>query len=219
MSDFIVHSIPGSPYGRAVLATLEEKGADYRFAAVQPGTLKLEPHLSRHPFGKIPVLQHGDFTPYETQAILRHLDRVFPSPPLTPSDARSAALMDQAMGVNDWYLFQGVSNIIGFQRVVGPMIMGLTPDEAVIAEAMPRAQTVFAELERMITEQDYFAGKSVSLADLLLAPQIDFFVGTPEWEILTGSRPNLVAWLGRMNARASMEKTTWPMVAELAKAA
>ena len=45
MSDFIVHSIPGSPYGRAVLATLEEKGADYRFAAVQPGTLKLEPHL------------------------------------------------------------------------------------------------------------------------------------------------------------------------------
>ena len=26
MSEFIVHSVPGSPFGRAVLAALEEKG-------------------------------------------------------------------------------------------------------------------------------------------------------------------------------------------------
>ena len=219
MSDFVIHSIPGSPFGRAVLATLEEKGARYRFAAVHPGTLKAEPHLSRHPFGKVPVLEHGDFKLYETQAILRYLDRVLPSPALTPADARSAALMDQAMGVNDWYLFQGVANIIAFQRVVGPIIMGLTPDEAAIAEAMPRAQAVFAELERMISNQPYFAGEAVSLADLLLAPQLDFFVGTPEWDVLTSARPNLVAWLERMNARESLKKTTWPMVTELAKAA
>jgi hypothetical protein len=25
MSEFVVHSVPGSPYGRAVFATLEEK--------------------------------------------------------------------------------------------------------------------------------------------------------------------------------------------------
>ena len=30
MSEFIVHSVPGSPFGRSVLATLEEKGARYR---------------------------------------------------------------------------------------------------------------------------------------------------------------------------------------------
>ena len=30
MTQITVHSIPGSPYGRAVLATLEEKGAKYR---------------------------------------------------------------------------------------------------------------------------------------------------------------------------------------------
>ena len=27
MSEFVVHSVPGSPYGRAVFATLEEKRA------------------------------------------------------------------------------------------------------------------------------------------------------------------------------------------------
>jgi glutathione S-transferase len=36
MSEFVIHSIPGSPYGRAALMALEEKGAAYRFAAVRP---------------------------------------------------------------------------------------------------------------------------------------------------------------------------------------
>lgn len=56
MSEFVVHSVPGSPFGRAVLAALEEKGAGYRLAAVAPGTLKVSPHIDRHPFGRVPVL-------------------------------------------------------------------------------------------------------------------------------------------------------------------
>jgi glutathione S-transferase len=31
----------------------------------------------------------------ETQAILRYVDRILPAPPLTPSDSRRAARMDQ----------------------------------------------------------------------------------------------------------------------------
>ena len=41
MPQFIVHSVPGSPYGRAVLATLVEKGASLRLSPVIPGTLKV----------------------------------------------------------------------------------------------------------------------------------------------------------------------------------
>jgi glutathione S-transferase len=219
MSDFVVHSIPGSPYGRAVLATLEEKGAPYRFAAVTPGTLRAEPHVSRHPFGKIPVLEHGDFTLYETQAILRYLDRILPTPPLAPADPQAAARMDQAMNVNDCYLFNGVANIILFQRVVGPRLLGLTPDEALIAEAMPKAETVFSELERLLAGKPYFTGPDVSLADILLACHIDFFLGTPEWDHLSPARPEVAAWLDRMNARPSLARTTWAQVAEMAAGA
>jgi glutathione S-transferase len=219
MSEFIVHSIPGSPYGRAVLATLEEKGSAYRLNPVAPGTFQAEPHISRHPFGKVPVLQHGEFMLYETQAILRYLDRVAPDPALTPADPRAAARMDQVMNVNDWYFFNGVANTIGFQRVVGPKLMGLAPDEAVCEAAMPRAHQVFNEYSRLLGDQPYFAGEAASLADLLLACQIDFFDGLPEWGPLTASNPNLVAWLARMNARPSMQVTTWERVAEMAKAA
>ncbi|MDQ0465773.1 glutathione S-transferase [Caulobacter ginsengisoli] len=216
MSEFILHSIPGSPFGRAVLATLAEKGAACRFNLVPPGGMKAAEHLARHPFGRIPVLEHDGFLLYETQAILRYLDRVLPGPALTPADPKAAARMDQMMNVSDWYLFQGVNNVIGFQRVIGPRLMGLTPDEAAIAEAMPRAQAVFAELSRALGDQAFFAGETLSLADLLIAPQVDFFQEMPEWGPLTEGRPNLAAWLARMNARPSMGATTWERVAALA---
>jgi glutathione S-transferase len=219
MSEFIVHSLPGSPFGRAVLATLAEKEAPVRFAAVAPGGIRTEPHVSRHPFGRIPVLEHGDLMLYETQAILRYLDRVLLEPRLTPADPKAAARMDQVMNVNDWYLFQGVGNVIGFQRVIGPKLMGLTADEAVIEAAMPKAHAVYNELSRLLGSDPYFAGEHVSLADLLVAPQIDFFVGLPEWEPLTRSNGNIVAWLERMNGRPSLQSTTWARVREMAAAA
>ncbi len=219
MSGFLVHSIPGSPFGRAVLIALEEKGVPYRLAAVAPGTLRTPEHIARHPFGRVPVLEHDGFRLYETQAILRYLDRVLPAPPLTPADVRGAARMDQLMAINDWYLFQGVANVIGFQRVVGPRLLGLVPDEAAIAAAMPKSRTVFAELAALLGRQPFLAGEAFTLADVLLAPQLDFLNATPEWALLTAGAPHLCAWLERVRARPSLAATTWERVAARAAAA
>ena len=219
MSEFIVHSVAGSPFGRSVLAALEEKGASYRLSPVAPGAFQSPQHLARHPFGRVPVLEHGGFSLYETQAILRYLDRVLPAPALTPADPKHAARMDQVMNINDWYLFNGVGNVIVFHRVVGPRVMGLKPDEAAIEAAMPKARTVFGELARLLGEQSYFAGEAISLADLLVAPAVGFFTQTPEWAVLGAPHANLVAWLARMEGRPSMKATTWERVSEMAKAA
>ncbi len=189
MPEFIVHSVPGSPFGRAVLATLEEKGASYRLQSVPLGTLQSAEHLARHPFGRVPVLEHNGFLLYETQAILRYL--------------------------NDWYLFQGVGNVIIFHRVIGPRLLGRSPDEAAIEAAIPKARTVFNELARLLGQASYFAGEEVSLADLMLAPAVAFFVETPEWSMLGAPHPNLVAWLERMEARPSMQATTWDRLTAL----
>src|SRR6266436_6880821 len=215
MAEFIVHSIPGSPFGRAALTTLEEKGARYSFSPLAPGGLRSPEHLARHPFGRVPVLEHDGFLLYETQAILRYLDRVLPTPLLTPADPRRAARMDQAMNVNDWYLFHGVGNVIIFHRVIAPRLMGKAADEAAIEAAMPKAKTVFNELARLLGPADYFTGAEVSLADLLLAPAVAFFVPTPEWSVLGAPHPNLVAWLTRMEARPSMQATTWERLTAL----
>ena len=219
MTEFIVYSVPGSPYGRAVLATLSEKNAAYRLSPLRTGDARSEPHLSRHPFGRVPVLEHDGFMLYESQAILRYLDRVLPDPVLTPGEPKRAARMDQVMNVCDWYLFQGVNNVIGFHRIVGPKLLGRAPDEAAIGAAMPKARIVFNELSRLLGDNGYFTGETVSLADILAAVQLDFLAATPEWKELTEPTPNVVAWLARMTARPSFTSTTWERVAEQARAA
>src|SRR5215471_13006792 len=148
---------------------LEEKKAPYRLVPLAPGSTKTPEYLALHPFGRIPVFEHDGFRLYETQAILRYLDRVLPEPLLTPSDVKRAARMDQVMNINDWYLFQGVGSVIIFHRVIAPQLLGLAPDEEAIKAAMPKAHTVFDELANLLGDRPYFAGDGLSLADILVA--------------------------------------------------
>jgi glutathione S-transferase len=219
MAEVTVYTVPGSPFARAVMATLEEKQVPWRIAPLTPKQLREPAHLARNPFGRMPAIAHGDFTLYETQAIVRYIYRVWPQPSLTPKDPRAAAQMDQVMNVNDWYLFQGCCSVIGFQRVVVPRLLGMPADEAAIAAAMPQARKVFAELARLLGEKPYFAGDQVSLAEMMLVPQFDFIRQAPEWSELTGALPNLVAWFERASARPSFTATSWEGVAALAAAA
>ncbi len=209
MSEFIVYGVPGSPFMRSVCAAMEEKGEPYRIHAFGPGELRGETQRKLHPFGRIPVIDHGDFRLYETQAILRYIDATFPKPVLQPAEPKALARMNQIIGINDWYLYPQVARIIVFQRIVGPVILGTTPDEAAVAAAVPDAERCLGELDRLLGEQPFLAGDQLSIADLLLAPQLLYLAATPEdAKIMPGTR--LLAWLGRMDARASMQATLPP---------
>ena len=99
--------------------------------------------------------------------------------------------MDQIVNISDWYLFQGVNNVIGFQRIVKPALMGGIADLAAIEACMPDAQRVFKELGRLLGGQEYFAGEVMTLADIAVACQMDFLAVTPEWDRLTEENVNL----------------------------
>ncbi len=207
MAEFIVHGVPGSPYVRAALLGLEEKGADYRIARLDPSASKSAENLARHPFGRMPVLDHGDFRLYETQAILRYLDRVMPAPPLTPTDARAEARMNQVIGITDCYVMHDISSPIVFQRLIAPQF-GMPVDEARFAAALPKAKVCIDELGRLLGDQPYMAGEAITIADLLLAAHLAFIPGVDECRAMLAVQPNLQAWLERMNARPSMAATT-----------
>ncbi|MBV8850614.1 MAG: glutathione S-transferase family protein [Methylobacteriaceae bacterium] len=210
--------MPGSPYVRAALLGLEEKGCDWRLHALPFGAHKSPEHLARHPFGRIPVMDHGDFRLYEVQAILRYLDRVVPEPRLTPRDPRAEARMNQICGITDWYFMPQVSAPISFQRLVAPKF-GLPVDEARLAAAIPQAEISVAEIGRVLGDQQFMAGDDLTIADLMLAPQLTTFAMTSEGRTIVQRYPNLVSWVERMNARPSMMATTWEKVTEMAKAA
>src|ERR1700730_14959945 len=151
MTDITVYGVPGSPYLRSALLGLHEKGAAYHLAALQQGigAARSEDHLRRHPFGRVPVLEHGDFRLYETQAILRYLDAVLPGPALQPQEPRAAARMNQIAGIVDWYVLPYIAVGITAERFMSQRFWNRAPDEANIARALPRARICIQELERL----------------------------------------------------------------------
>jgi glutathione S-transferase len=170
------------------------------------GVARSEEHLRRHPFGRVPVIEDGDFRLYETQAILRYLDALFPEPGLQPADIRAAARMNQIAGIVDWYFFPKVSACIVWERLLGPRLLGRAADEARIAKALPHAEVCVRELDRLLGRGAFLAGDALTIADLMLAPQFEYFLATPEGQMLSEGTA-LPAWLARMQARGSMQRT------------
>jgi glutathione S-transferase len=205
---FTIYGPNYSTYVRSVRLLLEEKGAAYELVEVDTlkGESKTPDHLRRHPFGLVPAFAHDGFELYETDAILRYLDKVAPGPSFTPADPKACARMDQLMGVIDAYAYPNMITKLVVQRVVMPML-GAVPDEELIKSAEPKIQSCIAEFERLMGEGPYLAGASPSLADLLLAPVMAYFSGTPEGQGMLEPHAGLQRWWREMETRPAMSRT------------
>jgi glutathione S-transferase len=210
-----VHSIPGSPYGRAVLVTCLEKGVPHRHQRVAPGQHKAPEHLARHPFGRVPAIEDDGFGLYETQAIIRYVDAAYPGPALTPTDPKAKALMDQAIGVIDCYFFADNSaKTLGFNRIVAPKL-GFPVNEEAAQAAVPGTRHVMGVLGAMVKDRPYIAGEAFTLADIHAGTQVDLLSTAPEVAEMIAGSP-LEPWLQRLRARPSFAATTWEQVAAMA---
>lgn len=207
---FTLHGPSISTYVRSVRLAFHEKGAEYELAEVNilAGQHKQPAHLARHPFGKVPALTHDGFTLYETQPILRYLDRVLPGPALAPTEAKAAARMDQLMAITDAYAYPSMITQVVMNRLVAPMLGG-TANEAAITAALPQAALALSEIARLQAEGGgaFLAGGALSLADLLLAPVFGYFTQTPEGAAALAAHPGLAAWWAMFSARPAMAAT------------
>ena len=86
---------PVAPYPRTVRMMCIEKGVEHTLEVVELGTFDQEPHVSRHPWGKIPAMQHGDFALYESSAMCRYIDAIGSGPSLYLDEARGSAYVEQ----------------------------------------------------------------------------------------------------------------------------
>jgi glutathione S-transferase len=213
-----VHTIPGSPFGRAVLIACIEKNAPYRLAPVKPGEHRQPAYLARHPFGRIPCIEDDGFWLYETQAITRYLDATRGAArSLTPADPRAEARMNQAIGIVDAYLFadNGAKTLV-FNRVVAPKL-GFPTNDTAAAAAIPAAQHAVKVLAGFLDASPYLAGEAFTLADAHAGPHLDMLSECPEGAgMIEGT--SLAGWLERLRARPSFAATTWPRLAEAAAA-
>ncbi len=180
MADFKLWGFDGSTYVRSVKMLLAEKGAK-DFEQIQINVLQGEPrkpdHLERHPFGKVPVLDHDGMRILETSAIMRYLNDVLPGKSLIPSSAKDRARMDMIIGLIDSY---GYGSLVG-----GVAAYHLFPDfvggksDALRAEGLTTGRKVL-ELTMSTKGKSPFIAGDLSLADLFLAPIIAYVAMTPD---------------------------------------
>jgi glutathione S-transferase len=131
MSDPIVYGFPRSTFVNIVRMVLSYKEVPYRFHDLEPEMGKPS-HLALHPFNRVPILRHGDFTLYETSAIVAYLDETFPQLPLQPRDIRGRARMDQWISMVNSYFYPYMIYHVSHERNVFPEL-GIPSDEKVVA--------------------------------------------------------------------------------------
>lgn len=203
-----LHGLPRSVYTRIARLALEEKSVPYELEEMEifgPAGVPAA-HLQRHPFGRIPVLTHGDLTLYETAAICRYVDEAFTGPPLQPASPAGRARMAQVIGVLDSYAYRPMVWGVFVQRVRIPLNGGAA-DEALVASSLAQARTALGALARIMGRSPWLAGEALSLADLHAYPMLRYFSLAPEGAAAIAENPTLADWIGRLAARASVMRT------------
>lgn len=200
-----------SVYTRIARLALHEKGVPHGLQEVEifgPGGVPTE-HLHRHPFGRIPVLQHGGFMLYETAAITRYVDEAFGGPPLQPALPADRARMAQIIGLLDAYAYRPMVWGVFVQRVRVPMNGGVA-NEAEIAAALAAAAPCLVALEGFLKAGPFFAGDALSLADLHAYPMLCYFALAEEGRAALSRHGLLLRWLETMRSRSAVLATRSP---------
>jgi glutathione S-transferase len=207
----VVYGAPYSVYVRAVRLALDEKAAPYRLVPIDVFTPDGPPkeYLSRHPFGRIPAFEHGDFQLYEAGAITRYVDEAFPGPALQPTAPELRARTHQVISILDSYVYRALVWDIYVERVSVPKDGGVS-DERKIRDAIPRAVTCLTALQQIMLAGPFLAGPALTLADLHAAPMFAYFTLAPEAHQLLALYPGLLDWWNRMVTRRSMTSTVYP---------
>jgi glutathione S-transferase len=193
---------PRSSYFRAARVAFEEKGVAYEIQACGPHSPEM---LALHPWGRMPALRLGEDSIYETSAILRYIDEVYPGPALMPADPLARAKAEQWISAFNAYLDKPFVRdyVLSYLFPSGPEGK---PDRAKIEGAVPAIRKGLATLEAAYAGRDYLAGEALSLADIIIAPAIASLGRFSEGADLLGGCPDVRRAHAAMTARASWGK-------------
>jgi glutathione S-transferase len=207
MPELQIIGAPQSNYVRVARIACAEKGVPYTLVPVMPHTPEVD---AIHPFGKIPVMRHGDVTLAESRAICFYIDHAFDGPPLAPRDPVNGARTEQWIS----HVSTTIDPLLMRQYLRAYFFPGTPdgrPDRAAIDAALPKMEEHFAVLDRAVAKTGHLVGDSFTLADMNLLPILFFMEKAPESWAMLGRCANLPAYAERHTARASLRDTVPPL--------
>jgi glutathione S-transferase len=197
----------GSTYVRTVKMLLAEK-AYTDFEQVQLNVLEGEPktpeHLARHPFGKVPVLDHDGVRLLETSAITRYLNDALPGKSLIPATPKDRARMDMIIGLIDSYGYGALLGGVAAYHLFPDFVGG--KNEAARKAGIETGRKVIEFAMKTKGTSPFIAGE-LSLADLYLAPIVAYLSMTPDLDPACGV-PGFSDWWTKIQALPSFKSTS-----------
>lgn len=205
MSKVEIIGAPQSTYVRVVRIVAHEKGVDYDLRPAGPHTPEVD---AIHPFGRIPVMRHGDVALCEAKAIVEYLDGAFPGPSLKPADALARAKVEQWISL----INTGYDPVLVRKYLLAYVFPGTPdgkPDRARIDAVVPEVMRRLGELDRA-TGSGHLVGETFTLADAFLIPILHYLDTMPESGAAMAKLPALDAYFQRHAARSSVKATVPP---------
>ena len=169
----------------------------------RPRSIDPPPSQASH---RVPILRHGDFTVYETSAIVAYLEEAFPKLALQPKSVRDRARMHQWISAVNSYYYPYMIYHVSHEPNVFPEL-GIPTDEKVVAHALPKIETGLQVLEReLVHGKTYLLGSELTLADYYLLPCSYSFSFAPEAKAMYPKYPAFSRWRESMEGLPAVKK-------------
>ena len=209
MSEFVLWGFDGSTYVRTVKMLLAEKRFT-QFKQMHLNVLKGDPrtpeHLQRHPFGKVPVLDHDGMRILETTAIARYLNDVLPGKSLVPATPKDRARMDMTIGIIDSYGYGALIGGVAAYHLFPDFVGG--KNDAMRKAGIENSRKTIDLVMKTKGASPFIAGE-LSLADLYLAPIVFYVSLTPDKDAALNVN-GFEDWWTRMQNLQSFKDTPIP---------
>lgn len=183
--------------GRPIRAawTLEEAGAPYELVKMSTEEGKGEEHRSRHPLGRVPVLEDDSGRMlFESAAICLQIADTHPQAGLIPAPGTHERAL-----VYQWTVF-------GPAELEPPLIetaMYAQSDPERSAKAQARFEKGVAAVSEALGDREYLVGDAFSVADVMVGSALRFTARAGRPELLTDS---LTAYTARLSERAAFKR-------------
>jgi glutathione S-transferase len=184
---------PGAGRPVRALWALEEAGIPYELEVVSKEGESGERHLTRHPLGRVPVLEDDDGRMlFESSAICLHVAELAPGRGLIAADGT----LERALAYQ--WIFFAMTEIEPPAITVYRGRQGEDIDES----AVRRVRRGLEAVEAALADRDHILGESFSVADIVVS-EVTRMTGRLQ---VAEPGPNLLAYFERVAGRPARER-------------
>ena len=194
-----LHYAPNSRAGRIVWL-LEELGLEYEINKMEfhPKDLKSPEHRARHPLGRVPVLDDGDISIFESGAIVEYVMARHGDGGLKPAvDAAEFPEYLQWFHYCEGMVMPPINNIVVHTLLLPPD----RRDETVLGQAQRLLGKAVAPVDAALEGREYLIG-DFSAADIMLGHAL--FMANRLGQV-SDDRSNLKGYVERIQGRPAFQ--------------